>query len=68
MPGWVRFKPAADWLAAHRTVVLRPAFDQFVQNYSQSTGLKTISDRDRDALFLKFQQFMQSQMAGQKAR
>jgi TRAP-type uncharacterized transport system substrate-binding protein len=68
MSGWVRFKPAADWLAAHRTVALRPAFDQFVQNYSQSTGLKTISDRDRDALFLKFQQFMQSQMAGQKAR
>jgi hypothetical protein len=68
MPGWVRFKPAADWLAAHRTVALRPAFDQFVQNYSQSTGLKTISDRDRDALFLKFQQFMQSQMAGQKSR
>jgi TRAP transporter TAXI family solute receptor len=68
MPGWVRFKPAADWLVAHRTVALRPAFDQFVQNYSQSSGLKTISDRDRDALFLKFQQFMQSQIAAQPAR
>jgi TRAP-type uncharacterized transport system substrate-binding protein len=66
MPGWVRFKPASDWLAAHRNnnaVALRPAFDQFVQNYSQSNGLKTISEHDRDALFQKFQQFMKTQIA-----
>jgi hypothetical protein len=66
MPGWIRFKPAADWLAAHRpnnvAVALRPAFDQFVQNYAQSNGQKPMSDRDREALFAKFQQFMQSQM------
>jgi len=68
IPGWTRFKPAADWLAEHRNVALRPAFDQFVQNYTQSTGLKTISDRDREALFVKFQQFLQSQMASPPAR
>jgi len=41
---------------------MRPAFDQFVQNYAQSNGQKPISDRDREALFVKFQQFMQTQM------
>ena len=67
IPGWVRFKPAADWLAEHRNVALRPAFDQFVQNYAQSTGQKMISDRDREALFVKFQQFLQSQMTSPAA-
>ena len=65
MPGWIRFKPAADWLAAHRpnnnAVALRPAFDQFVQSYAQSNGQRPMSDRDREALFVKFQQFMQTQ-------
>ena len=73
MPGWTRFKPAADWLAEHRnsnppTVALRPAFDQFVQNYSRSAGLKAIPHRDRDALFIKFQQFLQTQLPAQAAR
>jgi uncharacterized protein len=73
MPGWIRFKPAADWIAAHRnatavaTVSLRPAFDQFVQNYAQSNGLKGMTDRDREALFVKFQQFMQTQVGAQSA-
>jgi len=71
MPGWIRFKPAADWLAAHRpsnnAVAMRPAFDQFVQNYAQSNGQRPMSDRDREALFVKFQQFMQSQMAAPTA-
>jgi TRAP-type uncharacterized transport system substrate-binding protein len=61
MPGWTRFKPAADWLTEHRAVALRPAFDQFVQNYTTSSGQKGISDRDRELLFIKFQQFLQQQ-------
>jgi uncharacterized protein len=70
MPGWIRYKPAADWIAAHRNATvanagLRPAFDQFVQNYAQSTGFKGMTDRDREALFVKFQQFMQTQMGAQ---
>jgi uncharacterized protein len=71
MPGWVRFKPAADWIAEHRNATLaspslRPTFDQFVQNYAQSNGLKGMTDRDREALFVKFQQFMQTQMGAQQ--
>jgi uncharacterized protein len=69
MPGWARFKPAADWLAAHRnqsasttpdgtagqsSPELRPAFEKFVQNYASSSGRKTLSARERELLFAKF--------------
>jgi TRAP-type uncharacterized transport system substrate-binding protein len=66
MPGWIRFKPAADWLAEHQSVALKPAFDQFVQNNTMA-GQKGLSDRDREALFVKFQQFLQSQITSPSA-
>jgi TRAP transporter TAXI family solute receptor len=67
MPGWTRFKPAADWLAEHQSVALKPAFDQFVQNYTTASGQKGISDKDREQLFVKFQQFLQSQITSPSA-
>jgi TRAP transporter TAXI family solute receptor len=67
MPGWIRFKPAADWLAEHQSVALKPAFDQFVQNYTTASGQKGISDKDREQLFIKFQQFLQSQITSPTA-
>jgi TRAP-type uncharacterized transport system substrate-binding protein len=54
IPGWVRFKPAADWIAEHRTLALKPEFDRFIQNRT------AISDREREALFREFQQYLQS--------
>jgi TRAP-type uncharacterized transport system substrate-binding protein len=68
MPGWTRFKPAADWLVEHQSVALKPAFDQFVQNYAATSGQKGISDKDRELLFVKFQQFLQSQITSPAAR
>jgi uncharacterized protein len=68
MPGWTRFKPAADWLAEHQSAALKPAFDQFVQSYAASSGQKGISERDRELLFVKFQQFLQSQITSPSAR
>jgi len=76
MPGWTRFKPAADWLAEQRVASMRQrglaataannsdlkvAFDQFVDQYAAARGLKTISAADQELLFAKFQQFMQAQ-------
>ncbi len=76
MPGWIRFKPAADWLAEQRVAALRQrgagaptaannelkvAFDQFVDQYAAARGLRTISASDQELLFAKFQQFMQAQ-------
>jgi TRAP-type uncharacterized transport system substrate-binding protein len=71
MPGFTRFKPAAEWLAEQRrssgataaagAAELKVAFDQFVDQYKATNGLKEISARDRDALFAKFQQVIQTQ-------
>jgi TRAP-type uncharacterized transport system substrate-binding protein len=66
MPGWVRFKPAANWLAAHRNQAvsvnsdstLKPAFEKFVQNYFASTGRKTLSTEEREVLFAKFEKIL----------
>jgi TRAP-type uncharacterized transport system substrate-binding protein len=67
MPGWTRFRPAADWLAEHQSVALKPAFDQFVQNAAPA-GQKGLSDRDREQLFVKFQQYLQSQITSPPPR
>jgi uncharacterized protein len=66
MPGWARFKPAADWLAEHQhaaggTPELKLTFHEFLNQYASAHGLKTISDGDREILFAKFQQFLRSQ-------
>jgi uncharacterized protein len=66
IPGWTRFKPAADWLAEHRASAgggpeLRPAFDRFVNEYATAQGLKMISVDDQEKLFVQFQQFLRSQ-------
>jgi uncharacterized protein len=73
MPGWVRFKPAADWLASHRNQAvsinpdrtpdqsqpeLKLAFEQFMQNYAVSSGQKTLSSNERELLFAKFMKFL----------
>ena len=67
MPGWVRFKPAADWLAAHQnqavsvnpdSSTLKPAFEKFVQDYFASTGRKSLSAREREMLFAKFEKIL----------
>ena len=82
IPGWTRFKPAAEWLAAHRNVAMRSqgnavgqspaelkvAFERFIESYTASSGQKTLSTREREVLFAQFMQFLESQGAGQSAR
>jgi TRAP-type uncharacterized transport system substrate-binding protein len=76
VPGWTRFKPAADWLARHKDVLssgegqanLRPAFEQFVASYTASRGSKPLSTQDREALFVEFRKFLQSQVSAQSTR
>jgi TRAP-type uncharacterized transport system substrate-binding protein len=82
MPGWTRFKPAADWLAAHRNqaVSVNPdstldqaspevklAFEKFMQKYASSSGQKTPSTREREMLFAKFMKFLATSKAEQAA-
>jgi TRAP-type uncharacterized transport system substrate-binding protein len=69
MPGWVRSKPAAQWLAAHRNQTVsadpdskpgqsspdvRLAFEKFMQSYASSSGGKTLSAKEREMLFASF--------------
>jgi uncharacterized protein len=82
MPGWVRFKPAAQWLAAHRNEALsanaditlgqsspelRLAFEKFMQNYASSSGRKTLSTKERELLFAKFMKILAESKAEQAA-
>jgi TRAP-type uncharacterized transport system substrate-binding protein len=73
IPGWTRFKPAADWLAADRKVVvsqsndgaqsgnLKEIFEQYLSEHAGSAGQRTLSDSERQMLFDKFQQFLATQ-------
>jgi TRAP transporter TAXI family solute receptor len=75
IPGWSRFKPAAEWLAAHRSVSAsqsrdmvsqapmepKAAFDRFIESYSASSGRKTLSDKEREELFVQFTRYMETQ-------
>jgi uncharacterized protein len=80
MPGWVRFKPAADWLAAHRNQAvsanpdstagqspteLRLAFEKFMQTYASSSGGKVLSTKEREMLFARFMKSLADSKAEQ---
>src|ERR1700730_4897287 len=82
MPGWVRFKPAAEWLPAHQNQAvsanpestlgqsspeLRLAFEKFIQNYSSASGRKTLSTKEREMLFARFMKILAESKAEQAA-
>ena len=82
MPGWVRLKPAAEWLAAHRNQAvsanpdnaldqsspeLKLAFEKFMQKYASSSGQKTLSSSERELLFAKFMKVLAQSKAEQAA-
>jgi TRAP-type uncharacterized transport system substrate-binding protein len=81
MPGWVRFKPAAQWLAAHQNQAvsadadstsqsspeLRQAFEKFMQNYVSTTGQNTLSSKERELLFARFMKMLAESKAERTA-
>jgi len=81
MPGWVRFKPAAQWLAAHQNQAvaaevdstsqsspeLRQAFEKFMQDYVSTSGRSTLSGKERELLFAKFMKILAESKAEQTA-
>lgn len=78
VPGWTRFKPATHWLAQHKGTLqaregrsvtdLRPAFDQFLANYTASTGKKALPPSEKQRLFIEFTKILESQVTSQAAR
>jgi uncharacterized protein len=54
IPGWVRFKPAAEWLAAHQSVAAAQSRGNLIGQPS-ATGTLSLSDEEKlYANFLKF--------------
>ena len=61
IPGWTRFKPAADWLVEHRNMApQKREFEAFLNN-SDKRAPRT--QADRDALFREFLQWRDRQSA-----
>ncbi len=61
IPGWTRFRPAADWLAEHRTLMAQQGqqrdFNAFLTSADKGTPR---SQAERDALFREFLQWRQT--------
>ncbi len=73
VPGWTRFKPAQDWLEAHKSSLhtastgsgrskVRDAFDEFLR---KNGGTADMSAAQREAMFSKFMQWWKTQQVSQ---
>jgi hypothetical protein len=45
-------------VSADSDTTLKPAFEKFVQDYFVSTGRKTLSTKEREVLFAKFEKIL----------
>jgi TRAP transporter TAXI family solute receptor len=73
VPGWVRFKPAQDWLEGRKEKIASTqtslvagsvnnnAFKEFLDNYTTADG-RPLNAKDREALILEFKQFINSRV------
>ncbi len=67
VPGWVRFKPAQQWLDAQKTGAtneqpeMREAFERFLQDYASKTNAGVLSNAQRDAFYNQFVKWWQTQ-------
>lgn len=69
VPGWTRFKPAAEWLASHKAVTasITPAqeqatFDQFLAAYRAKVNNRPLSQNEKDFLLRKVKQLLDTEM------
>jgi hypothetical protein len=59
---WATAAPPQVSAVAQSPADLKQKFEQFVVNYAASTGQTTFSAREKEILFTRFQQFLDSQM------
>jgi uncharacterized protein len=79
VPGWVRFKPAKDWLDGKKNAITaqadttaafgesKTAFETFLENYSSASG-RPITAKDREALISEFRQYIDKRVPKSAAR
>jgi hypothetical protein len=65
---WAAVEPPQVNATTQSPADLKPVFEQFVENYSATTGRRTFSAREREVLFKKFQQFLDSKKSTRLAR
>jgi hypothetical protein len=65
---WAAVEPPQVNAATQSPADLKPVFEQFVENYTATTGRRTFSAREREVLFKKFQQFLDSKKSTRLAR
>ena len=64
VPGWTRFSAAEEWLATNSNAPaseLKTAFNRFLSTFQQSTGVRDISDQQREQLFDEFVRWYNTQ-------
>ena len=64
VPGWTRFSAAEEWLATNSNAPaseLKTAFNRFLSTFQQSTGVRNISDQQREQLFEEFVRWYNTQ-------
>jgi TRAP-type uncharacterized transport system substrate-binding protein len=69
VPGWTRYKPAADWLASHKamTAGLAPGpeqatFEQFITAYRAKVNNRPLSQNEKEFLLRKVNQLLDVEM------
>jgi uncharacterized protein len=69
VPGWTRFKPAAEWLASHKvaTASITPAqeqatFEQFLASYRAKVNNRPLSQNEKEFLLRKVKQLLDTEM------
>lgn len=67
VPGWVRFKPAQQWLDANKpgpisSDNIKHDFERFVQQYQNTSGKRALTNAEQDALFEQFLSWWKGQV------
>jgi len=73
VPGWTRFKPAANWITAHQNATVpgaaatepsdvQAAFEKLLANYQSANGNKLMTASEKDLMVRQFKQMLDSQM------
>jgi uncharacterized protein len=59
VPGWIRFKPAQQWLDANKMSLIggddmKRKFEMFVQQHQSTSGKRALTNAEQDALYEQF--------------
>ncbi|HLN09669.1 MAG TPA: hypothetical protein VK281_12030, partial [Xanthobacteraceae bacterium] len=70
IPGWTRFKPAANWILAHQAVAAAvngsanaaPAFEKVLANYQTANGRKVLTTNDKELIMKQVKQILDKEI------